>query len=570
MIVPNRDEMTSTEIISLAINTLNTLRSDNNTKDGQINTLNNRVTDLQSTISGLESDKSSLQTTVNTRTGYLNDIYSVITGESPQESGVTIAAEWGVNVVAGVYDQYSVYVDDIISALYSDTMTKDATIDLYIGYLDGVYTVLNTDNIITNDHTSVADWCDVIMVDQQYSAYSGYVDDVVEHFQNFIVDDLGVFNNCYATIRTMGGTVPANPSYLDRLNLDSMIATIPQSGGGGGSSNQYLDAIYTTVVTADQNTSIVQGSYNTYNQGVQDVIDHRDATIATKNGQISTLTATNLSLQTTINNYEMNFGSIYTAIVGRGGTCTENDYSTYASGVNSIPSDASIQAQLDAANALLTQYRGYFADIATAITSKGGTVTDSTDYSSYDDYVASIPSGTQVAKGVVAFGNLKTQINDFDVFGNNNVRDNHILVCQGDCEDMFRYMGDNINGTILRSTPMYSSVTVNLAGVTNVTNMFGHVTEENGSLYVDTYLGELRAIVGGFGVGYNGDLSLDLRCFENVDLDNFKNTIPNNTSGYVREFILRTYNYNQNVGWGGVAKLRQKGYTVTDGGETFT
>ena len=570
MIVPNRDEMTSTDIIDLAITTLNTLRSDNNTKDGQISTLNSRVTDLQSTISGLESDKTSLQTTVNTRTGYLNNIYSVITAESPQESGVTIAAEWGVNVVAGVYDQYSVYVDDIISALYSDTMTKDSTIDLYIGFMDGIYTVLNTDNIITNDHTSVADWCDVIMVDQQYSAYSGYVDDVVEHFQNFIVDDLGVFNDCYATIRTMGGTVPVNPSYLDRLNLDSMIATIPQSGGGGGSSNQYLDAIYTTVVTADQNTSIVQGSYSTYNQGVQDVIDHRDTTIATKNGQISTLTATNLSLQTTINTYEMNFGAIYTAIVGRGGSCTENDYSTYASGVNSIPSDATLQAQLDAANALLTQYRGYFADIATAITTKGGTVVDNTAYSNFDDYVNSIPSGTQVAKGVVAFGNLKTQINDFDVFGNNSVRDNHVLVCTGDCEDMFRHMGDNINGNVLRSTPMYSSVTVNLAGVTNVTNMFGHVTEENGNLYVDTYLGELRAIVGGFGVGYNGDLSLDLRCFENVDLDNFKNTIPNNTSGYVREFILRSYNYNQNVGWGGVAKLRQKGYTVTDGGETFT
>ena len=279
------------------------------------------------------------------------------------------------------------------------------------------------------------------------------------------------------------------------------------------------------------------------------------------------LVSTNLSLQNTINTYEMNFGSIYTAIVGRGGTCTENDYSTYASGVNSIPTDASIQAQLDAANALLTQYRGFFADIATAITNKGGTVVDSSDYSSYADYVNGIPTGGQtVDQGIIAFGNLKTQILEIDSQGTDSGHSNAQINLWGDCTNMFRYMGYSDR----YSSPFYGGVKLNLSGLTNATDMFGHVTDDGqGNLSIDTYLNNLPDLTDGIGVNYQGNLSIDLRCFRSIDMDGWKNNIPTNNTGYIREIILRTENYNQNVNWGGVQRLRSKGYTVTDGGETF-
>lgn len=514
----------------------------------ELNNRQNSINSLTSQVADLTSQVNTLTGQVNTLTGDLNNVYDVIVDNTV-----------GVVVVKENIDHYGVYCQNIITAYNTIVADKDAT--------------------ISARNTTI-------------STYEGYFSDIC--------------NN----ISSMNGTVD-DPIVFSKVA--DYVLTIPQSGSPTAYIG-YLNDIYTVISANNQGITVTSGDYQNFDTNIQDIFKSYDATITGKDNTIYSLTST-------VNAYEMDFGSIYTAIVNKGGTCTQNDYSTYASGVNSIPtsggSDTStlegylddiydviskndvgvtvvegayqdydtntsaiisalksqistLQSQLSTANQTITTYQGYFADIATSITNKGGTVTDQSAYADFDDYVTGIPSGGQaVDQGIIAFGKLKSQINDFDVFGNNNARDNHILVCTGDCENMFRHMGADLNGTILRSTPMYSEVTVNLAGVTNTTNMFGHVTEENGALIVDTYLGELRAIVGGFGVGYNGDLSLDLRCFESVDFDTFKNKIPNNTSGYIREFILRSYNYDQNVEWGGVAKLRQKGYTVTNGGETF-
>ena len=52
-----------------------------------------------------------------------------------------------------------------------------------------------------------------------------------------------------------------------------------------------------------------------------------------------------------------------------------------------------------------------------------------------------------------------------------------------------------------------------------------------------------------------------------VDLDNFKDDIARNNTGYRREIILKHSDYESNVGWGGVATLTNKGYIITDAGE---
>ena len=510
----------------------------------ELNSRQNSINSLTSQVNSLTSQVNTLTGQVNTLTGDLDSVYDVIVDNTV-----------GVEVVKENIDQYGVYCQNIITAYDTIVADKDTTI--------------STKNTLI-------------------STYEGYFSDIC--------------NN----ISSMDGTVADPIVYAD---IADYVLTIPQSGSPTTYIG-YLNDIYTVISANNQGIAITSGDYQNFDTNIQDIFNSYDAVITGKDNTIYSLTST-------VNEYEMDFGSIYTAIVNKGGTCTQNDYSTYASGVNSIPTSgggdtsvlegylddiydvisqndvgvtvvagdygnfddntsaiinalksqiSTLQGQLSTANQTITTYQGYLADIATSITNKGGTVTDPYAYADFDDYVTGIPSGEQtVDQGIIAFGNFKTQINEIDAIGTNSDHDNYEMNLWGDCTNMFRYMGYSNKD----AAPFGSNEKLNLSGLTNATDMFGHVTDDGqGNLSIDTYLYSLPALTGGIGTSYKGDLSIDLRCFDSVDMDGWKSSFPRNNTGYVREIILRSYNYEQNKEWGGVRALTNKGYKITNGGET--
>lgn len=391
-----------------------------------------------------------------------------------------------------------------VNNLTSQVNTLTGQVNSLTGDLDNVYNVI-VDNTVG-----------VVVVKENIDQYGVYCQSIINAYNTIVADKdttisarnttistyEGYFSDICNNISVMGGTVADPVVYA---NVADYVLTIPQSSSPTVYIG-YLNDIYTVISANNQGITVTSGDYQNFDDNISAIIN------ALKS-QISTL-----------------------------------------------------QNQLSTANQTITTYQGYFADIAAAITSKGGTVTDSTDYSSYDDYVSGIPSGGQtVDQGIIAFGNLKTQIYEIDAMGTNSDHDNYEINILGDCTNMFRYMGYSNKNAL----PFGNNEKLNLSGLTNATDMFGHVTDDGqGNLSIDTYLGGLPNLTGGIGTSYQGDLSIDLRCFESVDFDGWKSSFPRNNTGYVRELILRSYNYEQNVNWGGVRTLTSKGYTIRDGGET--
>lgn len=465
------------------------------------------ISDAIAELNSRQNNINSLTSQVNSLTSQVNTLtgqVNTLTVDLDNVYDVIVDNTVGVVVVEESTDQYGVYCQNIIDAY--DVI------------------VANKDTIISARNTTI-------------STYEGYFSD--------ICDNIGV----------MGGTVPDPVVYA---NIADYVLTIPQSSSPSAYIG-YLNDIYTVISANNQSVVITSGDYQNFDTNIQDIFDSYDGEVSGLSSQVSTLTST-------VNAYVSDFADIASAITAMGGTVGSGGYSDYDDYVRTIPTSAQLQAELDAANALLAQYRAYFSDIATSISNKGGTVVDPYAYDDFDDYINGIPTGGQtVDQGIIAFGNLKTQILEIDVQGTDSAHSNAQINLWGDMTNAFRGMGHSNRD----SSPFYNGVKLNLSGLTNATDMFGHVTDDGqGNLSIDTYLNSLPELTGGIGVNYQGDLSIDLRCFGSVDMDGWKNTIPTNNTGYVREIILRTANYNDNVNWGGVARLRAKHYTVTDGGET--
>lgn len=490
-----------------------------------------------------------------------------------------------------------------VADLTSQVNTLTGQVNTLTGDLDNVYNVI-VDNTVG-----------VVVVKENIDQYSVYCQNIITAYDNLVADKdatistkntlistyEGYFSDICNNIKSMDGTVD-DPIVFSKVA--DYVLTIPQSGSPTAYI-QYLNDIYTVISANNQGITVTSGDYQNFDTNIQDIFNSYDAVITGKNNTIYSLTST-------INEHEMAFGSIYTAIVNKGGTCTENDYSTYASGVNSIPTSgggdtsvlegylddiydviskndvgvtvvagdygnfddntsaiisalksqiSTLQNQLSTANQTITTYQGYFADIASVITGMGGTVTDASSYSDYDSYVQTIPSGGTpvVQHGTLDWFKLPQNRNltgmDFREVKSGK---GSIVVFPENSSYLFANLGVpeyNSDGT--QNEDYYDfrfyADKFDMSACTNIEGVFSNSC-------LDTFL----PLTSNFCKTVQGDVTLDLTTFNTVDFDNFKNSIEKNTTGFKREFLLKHEHYESNVNYGGVRTLRNKGYTVTD------
>jgi len=320
----------STETIELAIQKFNE-------KNTQINTLNSQINTLTSTVNTLNSQVA----TDNTNFG---NIYEAIVVKGGAESCTE--------------NDHSTYASGILSI---DTYSGD--VDALKGYLDNVYTqiVAKGGTCTQNDYSTYDDGVASIPTSGgDTSQLEGYLDDV------------------YTQIVAKGGTC----TQKDYSTYDDGVASIPTSGGGGGDTSQlegYLSDIYTVISANKVGVTCTSGVYGDYDDAIQNIYNAYDNTITGLQGQISTL---NQRIDTLT-------GQV-----------------------------SSLQSQLSSRDLLINELQGYLSDIYSQIIAKGGTCTQN-DYSSYDDGVASIPSATP--SGVASLDDLRSQLNMIDVPSTNLV-----------------------------------------------------------------------------------------------------------------------------------------------------
>lgn len=161
----------------------------------------------------------------------------------------------------------------------------------------------------------------------------------------------------------------------------------------------------------------LQGQVNSLSSQVEQLTNEKDSLseqVGTLTSQVSTLQANiktkdeELASKTaTISTYTGYLKSIGENIKTKGGTITENDFSTYASGVLTIPSEDTtkineLQTQVNELtsqverltedktnlNSIIDIYKTIFASIKSAIETKGGTVGE--DYSSYSQAILNL------------------------------------------------------------------------------------------------------------------------------------------------------------------------------------
>lgn len=419
---------------------------------------------------------------------------------------------------------------------------------------------------------------------------------------------VAAFNNIGEAISDMGVNTLNQPV----TNYPTLIRSIDNGSAEIAELEGYMADIYTAI--DDKGGTCTEGVYNTYADGIRSIDtsggDSSEAElrarIAELEGQVSTLqstvqsqSATISTLQGTITTYQSYFSDIASAITTKGGVVSDStayaDYDTY---VASIPSGGSssreqeLEGYLDdvytilvantvgvtinqspanydsyissiytaynstistkdstiaARNATITGYESDFADIAAAITAKGGTVTSTTAYSDFDTYVASIPN-TVVQGGKL--DSIKSQIAGIGAKTQNAHSINSSfgdvpLVRVTDGSELFANMPsfDNVD--------MY----LDMSACTNCTDMF----KNSPNVPVITILN--------FGNNSNADLVLDLALRDDFDLSYMAGDIKKYTTSpdgtkHVRKFLVTQGAYDFNNNYGVITTLRNKGITV--------
>lgn len=386
------------------------------------------------------------------------------------------------------------------------------------------------------------------------------------------------------------GTLTSQNSTLQE-SLNSKDAEITSKTATISTYTGYLNSIGTNIVA--KGGTITEGDFSTYADGVnsiqvngssditelQNQINELNASIELKNTEITSKTAT-------ISTYTGYLNSIGTNIVTKGGTITENEFSTYADGVLSIPvtsgSDTTeLQNQINELNTqvdnltrenntlteqvttltdenntlteqvstltganenlsnTVDQYVIYFTDIEAAIVAKGSSVTTG-DYSTYAQGVSNIDitssSGSSSSTSNIGIDQFKTQLTGLDFDTNDVIKITNANSLFSGCSKLQR---------------LYGSPYLDLSDCDDVTDMFKGCSSLCEGL-----------IIKNFGNNVQKDLILDLSECLAIDLDAFKDIIAKYTGTYVRKIILDPDSYSNNVGWGGVATLKSKGIQV--------
>lgn len=406
--------------------------------------------------------------------------------------------------------------------------------------------------------------------------------------------DYGTYDDGVRSISTSGGDSSKEVTELKGYLADIYSAIIQQGGTCTENSYSTYDdgvlSIPTSSSEADLRARIaeLEGQVST----LQSTVQTQAATISSLQDEVTSKTATISTLQGTITTYQSYFSDIASAITTKGGVVSDStayaDYDTY---VASIPSgggsshEQELQGYLDdvyavlatntvgvtvtqtpsnydtyissiysaydstisARNATITAYESDFADIAAAITAKGGTVTSASAYSDFDTYIASIPN-TVVQGGKL--DSIKSQIAGIGAKTQNakSINSNFgdvPLVRVTDGSELFANMPsfDNVD--------MY----LDMSACTDCTDMF----KNSPNVPVITILN--------FGNNSNADLVLDLAVRDDFDLSYMAGDIKKYTTSpdgtkHVRKFLVTQAAYDSNNGWGAIKTLRNKGITV--------
>jgi hypothetical protein len=294
---------------------------------------------------------------------------------------------------------------------------------------------------------------------------------------NTIQHAITCFNNIKTAIEDMGVTVGST----DADGYPDLIRSIQ---GDAAAYIGYLNDIYLAIVS--RGGVCTEGDYSTYDDGVHSI----------------TCNDTVLELKGYLTD-------ISNAILIRGGVFDPSDYSTYDTGILSINTSSSIaqlQNQVAQLQAQVAQYESDFADIATAITAKGGTVSDPDAYDDYDTYIASIPSGSSSHEQ-----ELQGYLDDvYGVLSNNTV---DVAVTQTPANydtyisDIYTAYNNTIStkdATITARNATISAYEADFSDIaTAITNKGGTVTNPSAYDDYDTYV---DSIPSGSGSSYEQEL----------------------------------------------------------------
>ena len=394
------------------------------------------------------------------------------------------------------------------------------------------------------------------------------------------------------------GTLTSQNSTL-QSSLDSQTAELRSKTATLSTYTGYLKSIGENIKT--KGGTITENDFSTYAGGVLTIssedttkVNELQTQVNELTSQVERLTTDKNNLNTIINTYKTIFANIKSAIETKGGTVGE-DYTSYAQAilnlnitgssdisdlqnqVNSLTNDkteltnqvnsltsennrleeqvssltnansdltsqnTTLKEDKKSLNTTISNYKGYFADIKSAIEAKGSTVTNANDYSSYAQGIMNIViissgSGSGSSTSSTGIEQFKTELIGLD-FDTNAV----IKITNA----------NNLFSGCSKLRELYGDPYLDLSNCNDVTDMFKGCSSFSSGL-----------IIKNFGNNVQKDLILDLSECQSIDLDNFKDIIVKYTGTYVRKIILDPNSYSNNVDWGGVAKLKSKGIQV--------
>ena len=396
----------------------------------------------------------------------------------------------------------------------------------------------------------------------------------------------GYLDDVYTQIVAKGGTCTQN----DYSTYDDGVASIPTSGGDTSQLEGYLSDIYTVISANTVGVTCTSGVYSSYDDAIDDIYDAYDLIISGKDSTISGL--------------EGYLDDVYNQIVAKGGTCTQNNYSTYDDGVASIPTSGGGGGDT-------SQLEGYLSDIYTVISANTvGVTCTSGVYSSYDDAIDDIYDAYdatitglqgQISTLTGQISSLQSQVSTLQ--SQVSSRDALIAELRGYLSDVYDAIID-MGGTdaIENNYPTYDDGILSIpsatpSGVasfddiksqlnmidvpsTNLVITNGNSLFKNMTLYEKLYGGMydltnctdvtdmfkncpslVEFKLSNFGNNVNNDLILDISdSSHTLNFADWYQDIPAYTGQYIRKIIVNqdTYDYNPNE----IAALRNKNIIV--------
>lgn len=458
--------------------------------------------------------------------GYFHDIYLAITarGGHCQEN------------------DYSTYDEGVLS------ITCDDTVLLLQGYLEDVYNAI----LIRGGHCEhlAYDQYDTGVLSINTSSSMAYLQSCLADIYDAIVEQGSTATeNDYSTYAQ--GVLDIETSSSEVEELEAQVAALQAQVASLQSQITTKDAtissLQSQVSTLNSQVSSLQGTITTYQSDFSDIAsaittmggtvvdssaygdyDTYVLSIPTGSGQISTL--------------EGYLADVYTAISNNtvGVTCTSGNYSDYDAAIGRIYT--AYNGQISTLNGTITTYVADFADIATAIGTMGGTVTDSTAYADFDTYVLSIPT----SGGGGDLDRLKPYIHEIDA---------------AEINGTYKFVvtnGNNMFADMTKLDTLYGEF--DLSTCTDVTDMFKNCTSLGGP--------DGTPKIKNFGNSSNADLILDLSYNDDIVLSNMldvgiaKYTRSPDGTVHVRKILLSQNAYDNNQGYGDITRMRNKGITV--------